>query len=56
MNHDLRVNPRHAFVAPGKDILVLPQECRECLTDWWASEGANPGRLLKSEVIEEYLF
>ena len=56
MNHDRRVNPGHVFVNPGKDILVLSQECRECLTDWWAVKGVDLGHSLRFGVIEEYLF
>ena len=56
MNHDWRVDLEHVFVAPGKDILVLSQEYRERLKNWWAGKGADPTRLLKSGVIEEYLF
>ena len=42
-------------MAPGKDILVLSQECCECLTDWRTGKGADPGHLLRSCVIEKYL-
>ena len=56
MNHDRRVNPGHVFMALSKDILVLSQECHECLTDWGAGKGADPGRLFRFGVIEEYLF
>jgi len=42
-------------MALGKDILVLSQECCECLMDWRIGEGADPGCLLRYEVIEKYL-
>ena len=50
------VNPGNVFMALGKDIPLLFQECHECLTKWWAGKGANLGHSLTSGVIEEYLF
>ena len=41
-------------MTPSKDILVLSQECCECLIDWGIGKGANPSHSLRSGVIEEY--
>ena len=43
-------------MAPGKDILVLFKEGREHLMNGWTGEGGNPSCLLKSKVIEKYVF
>ena len=43
------------LITLGKVVLVLLQEGYECLTDWLASEGANPGSSLRFGVVEEDL-